>query len=1331
LLGSMFGSGVTQIDGREDTNYSNLYRTLTLGLVGGATYYAHKNLLNSNPAYAVGLYNAARKFEDIVPNHIGTTFGFSERASSYVLNSVSFHSSQIISNGVLTETGEHFQRIFGDKLDVASSIGEGYNFTRTESGSPFLSLEGHEGIKVRFAPAGNRFAGSSYRYNKPLGEHAFKGSFKTNFLEKIWEDFHTIRHNQSPLGNNPLRGSRGKMSTHTRVRFSPWYAKFEDTEGTIASRARTGFSNFSKAIGPQLFELFERPQTLLSEFGVGLKQGAYNKVLNVPFLGEGGLLNNILLKRVLPIAVGITAAKYIDYKTNHHISSAIINIPLKTNVFRAELTDHLPFTRKITDWYKEREGNLPQYAPIALPFGGLFIGGIAHLAKVVSGKYNITNSARVNKLIRNAGGSVLPRINVLKAAAKEETLISAAKKAWGAFGLPGKGVLLGLALMAPFVPGMIGSRDTANHLRRIYSGEEDVPVRQGRGWEVGSVPFAGTRITAWRPHESVLMKSHARIKSLYGTEENYWAHNKFLHPLKYIRDPYYLEKLHEKDRPYPITSPAFSNVPLVGPLLAATIGKILKPVVRMHTDEWQVGDNYDLYSSRLEPKGPDALHVAEPREEFSLWHAFKKEVVTMAEFIGLPGFIMKSAFNKAYPNNGKKPVYLQGSRQIDSTSKAYYEKALGAGMFLSPEIERGFTGYSEPLRRFIQHEGYDPQVNELKNDMPSWLPGEDYLVNFKKGDPYNKVDEGFARLPGAGYEALHPEVTGINPEDYSDIAKLRILGDVAPYSREYQKYAGRVKNEARNSPDLQVEYDRIASQVKQTKESTLQVAKRHFNGAIDSIEGTVTSVDDKGIKLSEYPGRVFSLSSVGTSMADLTAHILGEHNITTSQATDMARDKSKSRSQYLSKVLAKGTHIKAIVPRGAVDNSEYVSAVINADGTNVNRELINRGYATFRGDLGGAEEQGMFGTFSKLFGKYNEEMFFQGDQSVLNPLRYVPTPFHTKFAQQRTALSQYKEQESIGTRMRRWDRPIHDFLAPYIRGAISRATGADIIPKEVQHRRDLDTLTDMLKYLRNLNESITDPEHKGKYTSQSKRTNIGANLYSSDSYVASTLPTREARYFRKFVDETDPDTRNSILNVVPEETKQALQAQWIKQAQRIDQAENKTPDGPNPAAGRPYSKDDEEEYKTSGSKLGLGDYLRSRQIARFFFTKKYALPDSKDSPVYNPNIDYEDVKLKIINEEGYDAHDFNIYDDRSQLLWRKPYLDGAVRELTSGDSRSQDQIRLAIEQMMIASGNKNPDVRYSSMSSVRSRGNVSVDANLDNEQDMLTDMRRNPEDYGQ
>src|SRR5674476_1217633 len=75
--------------------------------------------------------------------------------------------------------------------------------------------------------------------------------------------------------------------------------------------------------------------------------------------------------------------------------------------------------------------------------------------------------------------------------------------------------------------------------------------------------------------------------------------------------------------------------------------------------------DYTLYSSRLEPKGPDALAPAKPKQEYSMWHAAKQEIRTFAEFIGLPGFIMKSSFNALYPDQRQgKDVYLQGSRQM-------------------------------------------------------------------------------------------------------------------------------------------------------------------------------------------------------------------------------------------------------------------------------------------------------------------------------------------------------------------------------------------------------------------------------------------------------------------------------------------------------------------------------------------------------------------------------------------------------------------------------------------------------------------------------------------
>jgi len=128
-----------------------------------------------------------------------------------------------------------------------------------------------------------------------------------------------------------------------------------------------------------------------------------------------------------------------------------------------------------------------------------------------------------------------------------------------------------------------------------------------------------------------------------------------------------------------------------------------------------------------------------------------------------------------------------------------------------------------------------------------------------------------------------------------------------------------------------------------------------------------------------------------------------------------------------------------------------------------------------------------------------------------------------------------------------------------------------------------------------------------------------------------------------------------------------LRAQWVKQDAEIAQAEGrKIPQLGE--GGRLYTDQGLQAWKAAKTQLGYGDFIRSQEIAEFFHQNKLKLP-GEDSAVWSSDVDYEDVKLKIIQQEGLDMHDFNIFDDRAALLWRKPWTDGMARELTSGDNR--------------------------------------------------------------
>ena len=76
---------------------------------------------------------------------------------------------------------------------------------------------------------------------------------------------------------------------------------------------------------------------------------------------------------------------------------------------------------------------------------------------------------------------------------------------------------------------------------------------------------------------------------------------------------------------------------------------------------------------------------------------------------------------------------------------------------------------------------------------------------------------------------------------------------MAPYSREYNRIRAIVEKQTHGDPELRAHYEQIVEQVRQTKESTLQVDQRRFDAPVDQIQGTVKSASFKGVELNEYP----------------------------------------------------------------------------------------------------------------------------------------------------------------------------------------------------------------------------------------------------------------------------------------------------------------------------------------------------------------------------------------------------------------------------------------------------------------------------------------------
>lgn len=320
---------------------------------------------------------------------------------------------------------------------------------------------------------------------------------------------------------------------------------------------------------------------------------------------------------------------------------------------------------------------------------------------------------------------------------------------------------------------LFGTLETPEELTEIYEGKKLVEVKNGRFWEGGGTPYEGMETSYFRPHAYHLLMTKAKEKSVWGDEHAVY------NPIsKFVLEnfTYHLEDKNYYTRPYPLTSPAFENLPVVGSVLAPTIGSLIKPQKFMHEDElFQVnefGETEFLYQKEYgSSEALGGLPPGKPITTNNLFYRMGELQYQFREIAGITGYaqnLMQKVFTGRETIGTMRPV-MASSGMMDSPVLNYWDLEIGGAFFLS-----------EPIRRILPRPKAEQDVyNPVMNSMPSWLPNR-----FKRGDPYRSVKSGAARLPGEGYEALYPELTNIDPEDYPDIHKYKILADVAPKSSE-------------------------------------------------------------------------------------------------------------------------------------------------------------------------------------------------------------------------------------------------------------------------------------------------------------------------------------------------------------------------------------------------------------------------------------------------------------------------------------------------------------------------------------------------------------------
>lgn len=158
--------------------------------------------------------------------------------------------------------------------------------------------------------------------------------------------------------------------------------------------------------------------------------------------------------------------------------------------------------------------------------------------------------------------------------------------------------------------------------------------------------------------------------------------------------------------------------------------------------------------------------------------AARKAFASLTDFTGAKGFAANLSLGSLGITPERAKLQLARSGSATSAAKDFEDLNLGdmwgLGEFqrrMLPTSSSSKQNYSNPMQNYAA---------------PSWMPHNlaKYYIDFTRGNYYDSVANGEARLAGKGYEALHPELKGRDPEKYPLVYKYKILSDTSLGSPE-------------------------------------------------------------------------------------------------------------------------------------------------------------------------------------------------------------------------------------------------------------------------------------------------------------------------------------------------------------------------------------------------------------------------------------------------------------------------------------------------------------------------------------------------------------------
>jgi hypothetical protein len=107
---------------------------------------------------------------------------------------------------------------------------------------------------------------------------------------------------------------------------------------------------------------------------------------------------------------------------------------------------------------------------------------------------------------------------------------------------------------------------------------------------------------------------------------------------------------------------------------------------------------------------------------------------------------------------------------------------------------------------------------------------------------------------------------------------------------------------------------------------------------------------------------------------------------------------------------------------------------------------------------------------------------------------------------------------------------------------------------------------------------------------------------------------------------------------------------------------------------------------------------------------------------FHPSVDLDDIKLRVIQDEGLDAHEYDLWDDRANALANKPYINQqAIQPIVEPEKLTQAQMNDRIDTLLVQNNLKGDTFVRGNPGS---NSQIDIEVNANDEEQNLAAIRK-------